>query len=199
MQRQRRRSDPILPGRPSSSLSIIKNAFSRVDCLECGICCDEKPSHITFIPNKDPNWQRLVRAAEKKHSERAAYSPSEGLYLFGENNCVFQDAKDDERRCSVYSFRPMVCTMYPFMMLGMKTLSDEGKVVEHPYVVVTSNCPPLKKVRDSGVYFLFESDFEEARLLKRAYAIIRGYIDAGLAISENNLLEIGGSLLFPVY
>jgi Fe-S-cluster containining protein len=185
--------------KPKNSEQMIRNAFSKVNCLECGVCCSEGPKHLTFIPMGDPNSGKLLLKAKNQFPHRVILNPLEGYYLEGGDCCAFLDRKGEENICSVYDIRPMVCAMYPFMLLGMKAKRDDGKMVELPFIALTSSCPPLRELRDAQIFFLEKGDIDNIPLLENSYRNVSSYMEQDLAISADNLIEVNGSIIFPIY
>jgi Fe-S-cluster containining protein len=93
----------------------------RFRCIKCGICCGdtkEKNRHILLLR---PEVEQIAKTTSQpiskfavKIKDRAPYSyemkkrAKDGKCGFLENN-----------RCTIYSFRPLICKFYPFELKNL--------------------------------------------------------------------------------
>jgi len=83
--------------------------FSKIDCMTCGNCCTVIRPIVT---NKDIN--RIIRHLNVSEDEfKMEYTEidDEGNTLFKNLPCKFLENK----RCSIYPYRPFDCRSYPHL------------------------------------------------------------------------------------
>ncbi|HSB47727.1 MAG TPA: YkgJ family cysteine cluster protein [Candidatus Bilamarchaeum sp.] len=137
----------MIASRPQDARRRIYTAFEGQDCLSCGKCCKEG-AELTIFRN-EPGLVPLRRKAERiKPAGRASVreAGATATISFADDSCAFLS---EGNACSVYAMRPLLCRVFPF------TIFDSGDV---KYVALTSMCPPLGRVAESGVGFLYFSD-----------------------------------------
>ena len=84
------------------------DAFSRIDCLECGNCCRTTGPLLT-----DKDIQRLAAHLGMKDvefSDRYVRVDEDGDQIFKSMPCPFLG---EDNYCSVYDSRPKACRDYP--------------------------------------------------------------------------------------
>jgi len=124
-------------------------------CVKCGICCGdtrERTRHILLL-NDEAN--DIALATSQPISDFASKIEDKSPYRYElkktiENGkCVFLN----QNRCTIYSFRPLICRFYPF---GLKTTEKEQRTFYY-----TKECPGIGKGKP-----MEEEDFR--KLLKQA-------------------------------
>ncbi len=103
----------------------------RFSCIRCARCCRERK--VLLLPE---DVERLARVTGLSPDDFAV--PVEGLKPYthrlrkSENSCVFLEGG----RCAVYSYRPISCRFYPFILFSI----GAGYVF-----IVDDACPGLGK------------------------------------------------------
>jgi Fe-S-cluster containining protein len=137
----------------SSSFKYPKNV--QFVCNGCALCCGDTESRRRTILLLEIEATEISRATSKRISDFAQEARGLPPYSFlmrknDEGKCVFLD----EKRCSIYQIRPLVCQFYPFELL----VGDKGRYVFD----YTCECPNIGEgfvVRRS----FFEELFQRSR------------------------------------
>ncbi len=139
--------------RPPNSRQIIKDVFSRVDCLACGICCRE--TNIVAIVGSDPGNQFIRQHALARFPNRITSAPSGGFSVTGDDGCSFLEDPEDGNACAIYTVRPAMCAVFPFTIIDVGELNNgTGQPVMEEKVCITTGCPPVRELEDKGIHYV---------------------------------------------
>ena len=116
---------------------LHEEAFSKIDCLECGACCKNYSPRF-----KTPDIKRIskhLRMKEGEFIEQYLDLDNEGDYVVKTKPCPFLGA---DNYCSIYEHRPSDCSRFPY--------TDEDVLIKRPALTQknASFCP--------AVYFVLE-------------------------------------------
>jgi Fe-S-cluster containining protein len=196
--------------RTQKSPEILKRELSKVDCLTCSVCCrgPKKPHRIAVL-DIDPLNEKLYEAAESRFPERIERVSDSAFIVRGEDCCAFLE---EDNSCSVYSIRPLVCAIFPFIVQsGVKEFKD-GSRVEIPQLLLTSACPPLRKAKEQGVAYVALDDIvttvsiggrEECRpkdsILGMSFDNVLFCISRLGIFNHDSLIKVKGEIIFPIW
>jgi len=88
---------------------LHEDAFSKIDCLQCGNCCK---SHSPRF--KQPDIKRIAKSLRIKEGElvdRYLRIDNEGDYVVKSTPCPFLN---EDNTCHIYEDRPSDCRRYPY-------------------------------------------------------------------------------------
>jgi uncharacterized protein len=98
----------IPPNLDEIVLDLHNEAFSKIDCLQCGNCCRSLGPRIT---DRDiEKLSKYVKLRPSEFSEKYLRIDEDGDYVFKSMPCPFLGA---DNYCSVYAERPKACREYP--------------------------------------------------------------------------------------
>ncbi len=104
----------------------------RFTCTECGNCCTGAPGYVWLT-------QEEIRRIAEFLEREDGWLPPETLRRVGfkyslteksNGDCVFLQAEDGKRRCSIYSVRPLQCRTWPFWTSNLKTPRDWAEAAD---------------------------------------------------------------------
>jgi Fe-S-cluster containining protein len=190
-------------------LAMLKKAFSRYNCLECGICCSEKPHEVILLA-KDPNRAKILQAASERCPDGIIPINFASFYVKGDNHCPFLDNDDKQTRCSVYSFRPVVCRTFPFLLQSLNTNSvGDADPIKRDFFTLSSICPAIEEARDEGLRFITSYDIRRMRkslklkgklsILIRSYRQIQAYIRDGTIFNDGQFIPSDTGKIIPIF
>jgi Fe-S-cluster containining protein len=123
---------------------LHEEAFSRVDCLQCGNCCKGYSPRF-----KTPDIRRISRHLKMKESEfieKYLVVDEEGDFVAKSLPCVFLGP---DNYCSIYNERPSDCRRFPY--------TDEDVILKRPELTLKNAtfCPityyVLEKLSKAGI------------------------------------------------
>lgn len=88
---------------------LHEDAFSKIDCLQCGNCCK---SHSPRF--KQPDIKRIAKSLRIKEGDlvdRYLRIDNEGDYVVKSSPCPFLN---EDNTCHIYEDRPSDCRRYPY-------------------------------------------------------------------------------------
>jgi Fe-S-cluster containining protein len=88
---------------------LHEEAFSKIDCLQCGNCCK---SHSPRF--KQPDIKRIAKSLRIKEGElvdKYLCIDQEGDYVTKSSPCPFLA---EDNTCNIYEDRPSDCARYPY-------------------------------------------------------------------------------------
>lgn len=117
--------------------SLHEEAFSKIDCLQCGNCCKGYSPRF-----KTPDIKRIAKHLKIKEGElisRYLKVDEEGDYVMQNQPCSFLGT---DNYCSIYPVRPSDCERFPY--------TDEDVILKRPNITLknASFCP--------AVYYVLE-------------------------------------------
>jgi uncharacterized protein len=112
-------------------------AFSQIDCLQCGNCCKGYSPRF-----KVPDIKRIAKHLKMKESvfiDTYLNLDTDGDYVGKTQPCTFLGANN---YCSIYEVRPSDCARFPY--------TDEDVLLKRPNITLKNStfCP--------AVYFVLE-------------------------------------------
>lgn len=122
---------------------LHKEAFERIDCLDCANCCKNYSPRF-----KMPDIKRIAKRLKMKESAFiAAYlrMDEDGDYVVTTRPCPFLG---DDNYCSIYEDRPRDCMRYPY--------TDEDVLLKQPQLTLknATSCPAvfyvMEKLLENG-------------------------------------------------
>lgn len=123
----------VLPKLPN----LHEEAFSKIDCLDCGRCCKNHSPRF-----KMPDIKRISKSMgmrEVQFIDTYLKMDEEGDYVTKRTPCPFLA---DDNTCNIYEDRPSDCARYPY--------TDEDVFLKRPVITLKNSevCP--------AVYYVFE-------------------------------------------
>jgi Fe-S-cluster containining protein len=88
---------------------LHEQAFSKIDCLQCGNCCKNYSPRF-----KQPDIKRIAKRLRIKEGEliqRYLKLDNDGDFVVQSSPCPFLGA---DNYCSIYEDRPSDCSRYPY-------------------------------------------------------------------------------------
>lgn len=119
-------------------------AFSKIDCLQCGNCCKGYSPRF-----KTPDIKRIAKHLKMKDGDLIntyLRVDEEGDYVMRSTPCSFLGA---DNYCSIYEVRPSDCERFPY--------TDEDVILKRPNITLknSSFCP--------AVYYVLEKLMEQKK------------------------------------
>ena len=116
---------------------LHEEAFSKIDCLQCGNCCKGYSPRF-----KTPDIKRIAKHLKMKDGDLIndyLRVDEEGDYVMKATPCSFLGA---DNYCSIYEVRPSDCERFPY--------TDEDVILKRPNITLknSSFCP--------AVYYVLE-------------------------------------------
>ena len=117
---------------------LHKEAFEKVDCLQCANCCKNYSPRF-----KMPDIKRIAKHLRMKESafiEKYLNLDQDGDYVVKAHPCPFLG---DDNYCSIYDQRPRDCARFPY--------TDEDVLVKQPNLTLknTTVCPAMFHVMEA--------------------------------------------------
>ncbi|MBP6430825.1 MAG: YkgJ family cysteine cluster protein [Ferruginibacter sp.] len=117
--------------------TLHDEAFSQIDCLQCGNCCKGYSPRF-----KVPDIKRIAKHLKMKESafiDTYLNLDADGDYVGKTQPCTFLGA---DNYCSIYEVRPSDCARFPY--------TDEDVLLKRPNITLKNStfCP--------AVYFVLE-------------------------------------------
>lgn len=130
---QRANKNTVLKALPG----LHEEAFSKIDCLQCGNCCKGYSPRF-----KTPDIKRIAKHLKMKEGDlinRYLKVDEDGDYVMQNQPCSFLGA---DNYCSIYEVRPSDCERFPY--------TDEDVILKRPNITLknSSFCP--------AVYYVLE-------------------------------------------
>ncbi len=124
---------------------LHEEAFSKIDCLQCGNCCKGYSPRF-----KTPDIKRIAKHLKMKDGDlinQYLKVDEEGDYVMQNQPCSFLGA---DNYCSIYEVRPSDCERFPY--------TDEDIILKRPNITLknSSFCP--------AVYYVLEKLMEAKKL-----------------------------------
>lgn len=116
---------------------LHEEAFSKIDCLQCGNCCKGYSPRF-----KTPDIKRIAKHLKMKDGDlinQYLKVDEDGDYVMQKSPCSFLGA---DNYCSIYEVRPSDCERFPY--------TDEDVILKRPNITLknSSFCP--------AVYYVLE-------------------------------------------
>jgi uncharacterized protein len=136
---QRANKNVVLKALPA----LHDEAFSKIDCLQCGNCCKGYSPRF-----KTPDIKRIARHLKMKEGDlinQYLKVDEDGDYVMQNQPCAFLGA---DNYCSIYEVRPSDCERFPY--------TDEDVILKRPNITLknSSFCPAvyyvLEKLMEAG-------------------------------------------------
>jgi len=108
-------------------------------CLKCASCCGDTKAHVRHILLLKLEAERIAEVTSKTIEEFARKAEGHAPYAYEmrktkeEEKCVFLENK----RCTIYPLRPLICRFYPFEL----KITKNGKC----YFLYTKECQGIGK------------------------------------------------------
>jgi len=103
---------------PSFFFSLtMTNTFK---CLRCGKCCKDLP----LQKSEFDMFRYILKAEGRWDTDKAQYYPNKRIYKL-KRVCPFLYEGIGQKSCMIYSFRPMVCKMFPLSNECPTTAKDK--------------------------------------------------------------------------
>jgi hypothetical protein len=123
---------------------LHEEAFSKIDCLQCGNCCKGYSPRF-----KTPDIKRIAKHLKMKDGDlinQYLRVDEEGDYVMRSTPCSFLGA---DNYCSIYEARPSDCERFPY--------TDEDVILKRPNITLknSSFCP--------AVYYVLEKLMEQKK------------------------------------
>jgi len=123
---------------------LHEEAFTKIDCLECGNCCKGYSPRF-----KTTDIKRIAKYLQVKEGDlvnRYLKVDEDGDYVMKTAPCAFLGS---DNHCSIYDARPGDCRRFPY--------TDEDVFIKRPALTLknTSFCPPA--------YFVMEKLTEKIK------------------------------------
>lgn len=117
------------------------------DCAGCSSCCRGMGDSILLDPydmdqlsrNLGMSFEQMLDGPVELHLEEGLILPN--LKMNEDDHCPFLN---EEGRCSVHSFRPGLCRLFP---LGRNYETDEKGQMTLSYFVLTHECPVTNRTK----------------------------------------------------
>lgn len=137
---QRANKNTVLKALPG----LHEEAFSKIDCLQCGNCCKGYSPRF-----KTPDIKRIAKHLKIKEGDlinRYLKVDEDGDYVMQNQPCSFLGA---DNYCSIYEVRPSDCERFPY--------TDEDVILKRPNITLknSSFCP--------AVYYVLEKLMEGSK------------------------------------
>ncbi|MBL0359364.1 MAG: YkgJ family cysteine cluster protein [Chitinophagaceae bacterium] len=121
---------------------LHEEAFSKIDCLQCGNCCKGYSPRF-----KTPDIKRIAKHLKMKDGDlinNYLRVDEEGDYVMRSTPCSFLGA---DNYCSIYEVRPSDCERFPY--------TDEDVILKRPNITLKNAtfCP--------AVYYVLEKLMEQ--------------------------------------
>lgn len=134
---QRANKNTVLKALPD----LHEEAFSKIDCLQCGNCCKGYSPRF-----KTPDIKRIARHLKMKEGDlinQYLKVDEDGDYVMQQQPCSFLGA---DNYCSIYEVRPSDCERFPY--------TDEDVILKRPNITLKNStfCP--------AVYYVLEKLME---------------------------------------
>jgi len=94
----------------------------RLQCLRCATCCGDTSIHARHILLLKQEVQRIAKVTSRPVEEFVAKIEGHEPYIYEmkktqkDGKCVFLENKS----CTIYEFRPVICRFYPFEFRSTK-------------------------------------------------------------------------------
>jgi len=97
-------------------MMMFENSIKEFDCQRCGKCCVEEPGIALSIHDIKRIATALVKPVKVIKREYTVHDPKRrGDYFMKDVlPCHFYDL--EQKKCSIYKYRPTVCRTFPFKM-----------------------------------------------------------------------------------
>jgi hypothetical protein len=123
---------------------LHEEAFSKIDCLQCGNCCKGYSPRF-----KTPDIKRIAKHLKMKDGDLIndyLRVDEDGDYIMRSTPCSFLGA---DNYCSIYDVRPSDCERFPY--------TDEDVILKRPNITLknSSFCP--------AVYYVLEKLMEQKK------------------------------------
>lgn len=123
---------------------LHEEAFSKIDCLQCGNCCKGYSPRF-----KTPDIKRIAKHLKMKDGDlinQYLRVDEDGDYVMRATPCSFLGA---DNYCSIYEARPSDCERFPY--------TDEDVILKRPNITLknSSFCP--------AVYYVLEKLMEQKK------------------------------------
>ena len=120
---------------------LHEEAFSKIDCLQCGNCCKGYSPRF-----KTPDIKRIAKHLKMKDGDlinQYLRVDEDGDYVMRSTPCSFLGA---DNYCSIYEVRPSDCERFPY--------TDEDVILKRPNITLKNSafCP--------AVYYVLEKLME---------------------------------------
>ena len=115
--------------------AVHEQAFTKVDCLDCGACCKNYSPRFT-----GPDIRRIAKHLRLKETEIIStylQADEDGDFVLRSKPCPFLG---DDNYCGIYEHRPTDCRRFPY--------TDEDVLLKKPKITIknSSFCPAVYMV-----------------------------------------------------
>ncbi|MFH2106931.1 MAG: YkgJ family cysteine cluster protein [Candidatus Micrarchaeota archaeon] len=143
----------LIASRPPDAIRRILSIFKSHHCRACGKCCKEKNG--IMILATEQNAKQLYSEVDRKVPQRKIERDTEGLFINPKENgeCHFLA---DRATCSIYSHRPLICRMFPF--IGKDSMDQNGTLSSNGIIALTSHCNIIRRLKEREIGILYISD-----------------------------------------
>lgn len=90
----------------------------RFRCLKCALCCGDTTKRVRHVLLSKIEAERIAEAIGKPTQEFATKIEGRAPYTYEmrktmrEGKCIFLN----DKRCTIYPLRPLICRFYPFQL-----------------------------------------------------------------------------------
>ena len=110
------------------SIDTIVLVLSQVDCSKCdGICCRATPSADSDSIALHPSEYECLNSSPEVHKTHIKFP------------CPFQKGS----MCTIYTYRPLVCVMYPIQPGGKR---GHDSTMSNKILALDSKCPESQRI-----------------------------------------------------
>lgn len=95
-------------GLDSLAIALNKEAFKKIDCLECANCC--KVMSPTYKKSDVKRIAKHLGMSFQQYYDKYLYKDETGDYMNKKTPCQFLKA---DNKCSIYPVRPIDCRGFP--------------------------------------------------------------------------------------
>ena len=117
---------------------LHEQAFSNINCLECGNCCKNYSPRF-----KQPDIKRIAKVLRMKEgafTDKYLRLDNENDYVVKQSPCPFLG---EDNYCSIYEDRPVDCRRYPY--------TDEDVLIKRVSLTLknATSCPAVFTVLEA--------------------------------------------------
>jgi len=133
-------------GLDNFAIALHKDAFKKIDCLECANCC--KTMSPTYTKTDVKRISAHIGMGYKEYFDKYLYTDDTGDILNKKTPCHFLKA---DNKCSIYPVRPKDCSGFPHTNLRDFKLFISGTHIQN-----ISYCPATMHIVDKMYKVIIE-------------------------------------------